>query len=102
MLSAARLWAIMLRNTQPPFVQATSTKKFLDIVEDALNNPDTSPVVRDRLMFVLAGASAQFGNKYPNFRSSWKKVKPREAPVEVRDPLPSARAATVVLTFVQP
>ncbi|KAG9036835.1 hypothetical protein FS837_001579, partial [Tulasnella sp. UAMH 9824] len=82
MLSAARLWAIMLRNTQAPFVQATSTKKFLDVVEDALDNPDTSPVVRDRLMFVLAGASAQFGPKFPNFRSSWRKVKPREAPVE--------------------
>ncbi|KAG8913249.1 hypothetical protein FRC00_002796 [Tulasnella sp. 408] len=81
-LSAARLWAIMLRNTQAPFVQATSAKKFLEVVEDALNNPDTSPVVRDRLMFALAGASAQFGNKFPNFRSSWRKVKPREAPFE--------------------
>ncbi|KAG8956940.1 hypothetical protein FRC00_004700 [Tulasnella sp. 408] len=82
MLSAARLWAIMLRNTQAPFVQATSTTKFLDVVEDALNNPDTSPVVRDRLLSVLAGASSQFGNKFSNFRNSWRKVKPREAPVE--------------------
>ncbi|KAG9041697.1 hypothetical protein FS837_011880 [Tulasnella sp. UAMH 9824] len=79
-LSAGRLWAIMLRNTQAPFIQATSTKKFLDVIENVLNNPDTSPVVRDRLMFVLAGASDHFGNKFPNFRISWRKVKPREAP----------------------
>ncbi|KAG8922707.1 hypothetical protein FRC02_011678 [Tulasnella sp. 418] len=98
MLSAARLWAIMLRNASPAFIAQCGSKKFLEVVEEAIDAERTSPVVRERLIFVVAGAAAQFGDKYPSFRSCWKKFKSREAPLEgipfdPRDPMfnPPAR-----------
>lgn len=73
----------MLRNTKHPFIQQTSSRKFIEAVEDAYNEPETSPVVRDRLLTVIAGASYQFGDKYPGFRSLWKRVKAPNSPSEV-------------------
>ncbi|KAG8908981.1 hypothetical protein FRB99_000084 [Tulasnella sp. 403] len=82
MLSAARLWAVLLRNTRAPFIRQSASKKFLEAVEETFNDPNTSPVVRDRLEIVIGGAAAQFGDDFPSFRSLWKKIKKSNAPAQ--------------------
>ena len=47
----------MLRNASEVFFTQCSSRKFLDTLEDVLQNPRTSPVVRERLLEVLAGAA---------------------------------------------
>lgn len=56
-LAAARLWAIMLRNCSLAFVKQCASRKFLDSLEDVLKAKTTPPVVRERLIAVLAAAS---------------------------------------------
>ena len=56
-LSAARLWAIMLRNCSLSFVKQCTSRKFLDALEEVLKSKSTAPVVRERLIAVLAAAS---------------------------------------------
>ncbi|KAG1803191.1 uncharacterized protein BJ212DRAFT_991891 [Suillus subaureus] len=56
-LSAARLLEIMLRNTSDIFLTQISSRKFIDTLEDVLISSRTSPVVRKRLMEVLAAAA---------------------------------------------
>lgn len=61
--------------------------KFLDTLEDVLTSQRTSPVVRERLLDVLAAAAyASSGTSAKNessFRLLWKKVKPAGKPDEV-------------------
>ncbi len=57
----------MLRNCSEVFISQCSSRKFLDTLEDVLQSSRTSPVVRERLMEVLAGAaysnpSSEFGS----------------------------------------
>ncbi|KAH9893941.1 hypothetical protein C8Q73DRAFT_745604 [Cubamyces lactineus] len=80
-LSAARLWAIMLRNCSSKFVYHCSSRKFLDTLEDVLSAPRTSPVVRERLLEVLA-AAAYASDKDGGFKAVWRKVKPADKPDE--------------------
>ena len=47
----------MLRNASDVFIQQISQRKFIEALEDALTSPRTSPVVRERLMEVLAAAA---------------------------------------------
>ncbi|KAJ7619440.1 hypothetical protein FB45DRAFT_159331 [Roridomyces roridus] len=78
--AAARLWAIMLRNSSG--TQCT-TRKFLDAVEMVLTSARTTPVVRERLMVVLAAAAYASGpKKESGFRGLWRRVKPRDKPEE--------------------
>ncbi|KAF8645626.1 hypothetical protein AX16_007708 [Volvariella volvacea WC 439] len=79
-LSAARLWALMLRNSSELFIAQSTTRKFLDTLEDVLGNPKTAPVVRDRLLSVVAAAAYASGNKNTKdgFRGLWKRVKPAD------------------------
>lgn len=84
-LAAARLWAVMLRNSSDAFVIQSTSRKFLETVEDLLSSSHTSPVVKDRLMGVLAAASYASGTDRPDvnnvgFRNLWKKVKPVNTP----------------------
>jgi hypothetical protein len=85
-LSAARLWAIMLRNSSELFVHQCAKNKFLDTLDDVLTSQRTSPVVRERLLDVLAAAAyASTGTSQKNessFRLLWKKVKPAGKPDE--------------------
>ncbi|KAI0277856.1 hypothetical protein BGY98DRAFT_977023 [Russula aff. rugulosa BPL654] len=85
-LSAARLWAIMLRNSSELFVHQCAKNKFLDTLEDVLTSQRTSPVVRERLLDVLAAAAyASSGAVQKNesgFRLLWRKVKPAGKPDE--------------------
>ncbi|EPS98820.1 hypothetical protein FOMPIDRAFT_1037243 [Fomitopsis schrenkii] len=81
-LSAARLWAIMLRNSSPVFTHQCTSRKFLDTLEDVISSSRTSPVVKARLLEVLAAAAyaSAPGSKEAAFRSLWKKVKPADQP----------------------
>ncbi|KAJ3856074.1 hypothetical protein EV368DRAFT_71884 [Lentinula lateritia] len=87
-LSAARLLAIMLRNSSDVFIAQCTTRKFLDTLEDLVTNVgggpfSTSPVVRERVMDVLAAAAyASSSKKDAGFRGLWKKVKPADKPDE--------------------
>ncbi|KAJ7938198.1 hypothetical protein B0H13DRAFT_2648652 [Mycena leptocephala] len=63
-LAAARLWAIMLRNSPSHFIPHV-------------------PVVRERVMDVLAAAAYASGSKKDTgFRGLWRRVKPRDKPEE--------------------
>lgn len=77
----------MLRNSSELFVHQCAKGKFLDTLEDVLNSQRTSPVVRERLLDVLAAAAyASSGTSYKNessFRTLWRKVKPAGKPDEV-------------------
>ncbi|KAG2081427.1 hypothetical protein BD769DRAFT_1784146 [Suillus cothurnatus] len=99
-LSAARLWAIMLRDASDIFLTQISSRKFIDTLDDVLTSSRTSPVVRSRLMDVLA-AAAFITNSRPNplpkpepspfslkdrdrdrdsFRALWTRLKPVDKP----------------------
>lgn len=47
----------MLRNASDVFLAQTSQRKFIDTVDEVLTSSRTSPVVRERLMEVLAAAA---------------------------------------------
>ncbi|KAL7278621.1 hypothetical protein ACG7TL_007622 [Trametes sanguinea] len=80
-LSAARLWAIMLRNCSGKFVHYCESGKFLDTLEDVLGSSRTSPVVRERLLEILA-AAAYMNSTDGGFKALWRKVKPADKPEE--------------------
>ncbi|CAK5271033.1 unnamed protein product [Mycena citricolor] len=82
-LAAARLWALMLRNSTDTFISQSTSRKFLDTLEDLLTSSRTAPVVKERLMDVLgAAAFASGGKKDTGFRGLWRRVKPRDRPEE--------------------
>ncbi|RPD60760.1 hypothetical protein L227DRAFT_501092 [Lentinus tigrinus ALCF2SS1-6] len=80
-LAAARLWAIMLRNCSLAFVKQCASRKFLDSLEDVLKAKTTPPVVRERLIAVLAAASYA-SDSDSGFRHLWRKVKKDDQPDE--------------------
>ncbi|KAH7345763.1 hypothetical protein B0J17DRAFT_49260 [Rhizoctonia solani] len=76
-LSAARLWAILMRNCAPYFVAQTTNRKFLGKIEEVALSPTTSPVVRDRLVEVI-GTSVYLLRDSKNlkpYQSTWKKLR---------------------------
>ena len=103
-LSAARLWAIMLQNATDTFIRPssspsvsqcvdppaclllvqTASRKFLENLEEVINSEATSPVVRERLLDVLASAAFVYGKKpgKEGFASTWRKVRPTWKPAE--------------------
>jgi hypothetical protein len=87
LISSTQLWAVMLRNSSELFVHQCAKSKFLDTLEDVLASQRTSPVVRERLLDVLAAAAyASSGTAHKNessFRLLWRKVKPAGKPDEV-------------------
>ena len=53
----------------------------MDTVESVILSPATSPVVRERLIDVLAAAAFTFhGPGMEGFRSTWKRVRPQNKP----------------------
>ena len=52
----------MLRNSTETFISQSTSRKFLDTLEDLLLNPRTSPVVRERVMDVLSAAAYASGS----------------------------------------
>ena len=87
LILSTQLWAIMLRNSSELFVHQCAKSKFLDTLDDVLGSHRTSPVVRERLLDVLAAAAyASTGPSHKtesSFRLLWKKVKPAGKPDEV-------------------
>ncbi|KAL0061686.1 hypothetical protein AAF712_011494 [Marasmius tenuissimus] len=82
-LSAARLWAIMLRNSTDTFIGQSTSRKFLETLEELLLSSRTNPVVKERVLDVLAAAAYASGSKKDTgFRGLWKKVKPHDRPEE--------------------
>ncbi|EIM80080.1 uncharacterized protein STEHIDRAFT_162965 [Stereum hirsutum FP-91666 SS1] len=82
-LSAARLWAIMLRNCSDTFIHQCLGRKFLDTIEDVLQSSKTSPVVRERIVDVLgAAAFASQPSRDQGVRMIWRKYKPSGKPDE--------------------
>ena len=63
----------------------TASRKFLDNLEEVINAEGTSPVVRERLLDVLASAAYVYGKKpgKEGYMSLWKRVRPTWKPVEV-------------------
>ena len=47
----------MLRNSSQVFIHQSNSRKFLETIEDVLENPQTVPVVRERLLTVVAAAA---------------------------------------------
>ncbi|KAK1224858.1 hypothetical protein PQX77_012208, partial [Marasmius sp. AFHP31] len=80
-LLATKLWAIMLHNASDLFTTATTSQKFLDAIEDVLENESTNQVVRDRVLEVVGSAAYRSVNGAP-FRRLWRRVKPPSAPDE--------------------
>ncbi|KAG6871954.1 hypothetical protein C0995_014553 [Termitomyces sp. Mi166 len=87
-LAAARamdcnqLWAFLLFNAKNDwFVQQSTTCKFTKTIEDLLFSTQTVPIVRERILDVIA-AAAYTGEKTTGFRALWKRVKPRDKPEE--------------------
>lgn len=51
----------MLRNSSDSFISQCTSRKFLDNLEDLLTSSRTPPVVRERLMSVVAAAAYASG-----------------------------------------
>ena len=47
----------MLRNSTDVFIRQSMSRKFLEVLEDLLSSSRTSPVVRERLLEVVAAAA---------------------------------------------
>jgi hypothetical protein len=95
----------MLRNSSHVFIRQSSSRKFLDTIEAVLENPRTAPVVRERLLDVVAAAAHAtvasklsfwpdltmlifplLENERDGFRGLWRRVKPADKPDDVRPP----------------
>uniref|UniRef100_A0A8H8CFZ1 VHS domain-containing protein n=1 Tax=Psilocybe cubensis TaxID=181762 RepID=A0A8H8CFZ1_PSICU len=85
-IDIVKLWAIMLRNSNDLFIAQSTSRKFLDTIEDLLSSARTSPVVRERLLEVVAAAAYASGNKKGSdregFKGLWRRVKPFDKPDE--------------------
>ena len=104
-LTVFQVWAVMLRNSSEVFISQSTSRKFLDTVEELLTSPRTSPVVRERLLEVVAAAAYASGssmssiwkmidnligvtekdgqNDSQGFKGLWRRVKPVDKPEEV-------------------
>ncbi|KAK7049997.1 hypothetical protein VNI00_005428 [Paramarasmius palmivorus] len=83
-LRAGRLWATMLhRDYNELFIIESTSRKFLDTLEDLIADPKTNPVVKERVLDVLAAAVFAYTNdKGAAFKRLWEKIKPPEKPDE--------------------
>ena len=79
-----QLWAIMLGNSSELFVHQCVESEFMDTVEDVLHSQRTTPLVRERLLEVIAAAayaSSEIWHQNESiFRLLWRKVKPAGMP----------------------
>ncbi|KAJ7266466.1 hypothetical protein B0H12DRAFT_161913 [Mycena haematopus] len=78
-LSAARLWAILLRNSSTEFISQSTAVDFLETIQALVASSATSPVVRNRVLHVLGDAVYSNPN-VEGFHGLWMTVKPPDAP----------------------
>ena len=86
-LAAAKLWAIMLRNSTDIFISQSRQRKFLDTLEELIKSGRSTPVVTDRLLEIIAAAAYasgrhKKGSEKDGFRGLWLRVKPADKPDE--------------------
>ncbi|KAK1227561.1 hypothetical protein PQX77_009471 [Marasmius sp. AFHP31] len=82
-LNAARLCEIMLRNSTDAFINQSTSRKFMETLEELASSSGTNHVVKERALDVLAAARyASGGRKDTGLRGLWKKVKPHDKPDE--------------------
>ncbi|KAF8172844.1 hypothetical protein K438DRAFT_176726 [Mycena galopus ATCC 62051] len=82
-LAAARLWGIMLCNSSATFTSQSTSRKFLEVLENLLTSSSTAPALRERAMNVLAAAAYASGSKKnTGFRGLWRRVRPPDKPEE--------------------
>jgi hypothetical protein len=62
-MSKSKLWAVMLRNSSESFIFQSTARKFLDTLEELINSSRTSPVVRERVLYVVAAAAYVSGSR---------------------------------------
>ncbi|KAG9033330.1 hypothetical protein FRB95_000337 [Tulasnella sp. JGI-2019a] len=74
MFEAAQLWRIMLANCKAPFIQYSTSKIFMDSVEDCVRGPATPPAVRELLLLTIEEAASQDRIEYLGFLALWTKV----------------------------
>ncbi|KAJ8083243.1 hypothetical protein PM082_009115 [Marasmius tenuissimus] len=78
-LHATQLWETMLLNSSNTFIGQSTSRKFLETLEELLLNSRTNPGVKKRVLEVLAAAAyANEGKKDNGFCGLWKKVKPHD------------------------
>ena len=52
----------MLRSSSDVFFTQSTARKFLDTLEDLVQSPQTSPVIKERVLNVIAAAAYASGN----------------------------------------
>ncbi|KAL0062709.1 hypothetical protein AAF712_010404 [Marasmius tenuissimus] len=75
-LLAAKLWAIMLRDAGEFFMTESTSRRFLDVVRNLLENKSTNPVVFVRILDVLGYAAHISSGDNAPYRRLWRRVKP--------------------------
>ncbi|KAJ8083207.1 hypothetical protein PM082_009079 [Marasmius tenuissimus] len=81
--STFQLWGIILRNASDTFMSHSTSQRFLNTIEDLCLSDQTNPIVKERVLEVIAAASYGSANKeYASFQTLWRKVKPRDKPEE--------------------
>ncbi|CAK5271731.1 unnamed protein product [Mycena citricolor] len=78
-LNAARLWAILLRNSSSVFQQHSVAEDFLAALERLMISPETSHLVHQRVLRVLGDAVFNYPDCWP-FRRLWRMVKGADQP----------------------
>ncbi|KAJ7249862.1 hypothetical protein C8J57DRAFT_685206 [Mycena rebaudengoi] len=81
-LSAARLWAILLRNSSAAFISQSTAADFLETIERLIVSSNTSPVVRHRVLRVL-GDAVYSNPTRDEFCRLWMMVKTDDYPEQV-------------------
>ncbi|KAH8826545.1 hypothetical protein DL96DRAFT_1556981 [Flagelloscypha sp. PMI_526] len=82
-LTAARLFALFLRNSSPYVVTQLALPKFLDTIKDIFISSRTSQAVRERLVTIIgAAAYASTRERKDGFRGLWQKLRPAMMPKE--------------------
>ncbi|KAH6911954.1 hypothetical protein BKA70DRAFT_1266042 [Coprinopsis sp. MPI-PUGE-AT-0042] len=84
-LAAGKLWAVMLLGSGNIFVSECGERKFLDTLQDLIKSDQIAPVVRDRLLEIVAAAAyasggQTTGSEKNGFRGLWLRVKPADKP----------------------
>lgn len=71
----------MLRNSTDTFINQSTSRKFLDTLEDIVTSTRTPPVVKERILNVVAAAAYASGTrKDTGFRGLWRRIKPPDKP----------------------
>ena len=52
-----QLWALMLQSSSDIFITQSTARKFLDTLEDLVKSSRTSPVVKERVLEIIAAAA---------------------------------------------